>query len=102
MTHTIGNVTFGQIKNVRKSGDEEGLYVADVEVSEAEGFPLETCIYVARANDYAMTGRWVYQQIIDGNIVGSITQIAAGLDPVTGLPPVVVNNQPQTTGSQDL
>ena len=49
-----------------------------------------------------MTGRWVYQQIIDGNIVGSITQIAAGLDPVTGLPPVVANNQPVTTGSQDL
>lgn len=44
MTHTIGDVTFGEIKNVRKSGDEEGLYVADVEVSEAEGFPLETCV----------------------------------------------------------
>ena len=31
MTHTIGNVTFGQIKNVRKSGDEEGVYFADVD-----------------------------------------------------------------------
>ena len=102
MTHTIGNVTFGEIRNVRKSGDEEGLYVADVEVSEAEGFPLETCIYVARANDYAMTGRWVYQQIIDGNIVGSITQIAAGLNPVTGLPTDVANNQPATSGTQTL
>jgi hypothetical protein len=59
-------------------------------------------IYIARANDYAMTGRWVYQQIIDGNIVGSITQLAAGVDPVTGLPPVAANNQPQITGSQDL
>lgn len=102
MSHTIGNVTFGQIKNVRKSGDEEGVYFADVEMSEAEGFPFETHIYCARSNDYAMTGRWVYQQIVDGNIVGSITQLVAGADPVTGLPPVSANNQPSTTGSQDL
>lgn len=87
MTHTIGNVIFGEIKNVRKSGDEESVYFADVEMSEAKGFPMKTHIYCARADDYAMTGRWVYQQIIDGNIVGSITQLAAGVDPVTGLPP---------------
>lgn len=101
MTHTIGNVTFGQIKNVRKSGDEEGVYFADVEFSEAEGFPMETHIYCARANDYAMTGRWVYQQIIDGNIVGSITQLASGVDPVTGEPWALLE-QPTTTGSQNL
>jgi hypothetical protein len=99
MTHTIGNVTFGQIKNVRKSGDEEGVYFADVEFQEAEGFPFETCIYCARSDDYAATGKWVYHQIIDGNIVGSITQLAAGVDPVTGLP---YPPQPRTTGSQDL
>jgi hypothetical protein len=99
MTTQIGNITFRQIKNVRKSGDEEGVYFADVEMQEAEGFPFETCIYCARSNDYATTGRWVYQQIIDGNIVGSITQLGAGVDPVTGLPPAP---QPQTTGSQTL
>jgi hypothetical protein len=102
MTNTIGNVIFGEIKNVRKSGDEEGVYFVDVEMSEAEGFPMKTHIYCARADDYAMTGKWVYQQIIDGNIVGSITQLLAGVDPVTGLPPVVINNQPLTTDSQDL
>ena len=101
MTHTIGNITFGQIKNVRKSGDEEGVYFADVEFSEAEGFPMETHIYCARDNDYAKTGKWVYQQIIDGNIVGTITQLAAGVDPVTGQIPSE-NVQPSTTGSQDL
>jgi len=101
MTHTIGNITFGQIKNVRKSGDVEGVYFADVEFSEAEGFPMETHMYCARSNDYAKTGKWVYQQIIDGNIVGTITQLAAGVDPVTGQPWTVVT-QPSTTGSQDL
>ena len=97
MTHNIiGNITFGQIKNVRKSGDEKNVYFADVEISEAEGFPMREHLYCARADDYAMTGKWVYQQIIDGNIVGSITQLAAGVDPVTGLPPVIQSN---TTGS---
>jgi hypothetical protein len=75
MTHKIGNVTFGQISNVEKSGNEEGVYFADIEMSEAEGFPFETHKYCARSDDYAMTGRWVYQQIIEGNIVGTITQL---------------------------
>jgi len=95
----IGNITFGQILNVRKSGDEENVYFADVEMAEAEGFPMETHIYCARDNDYAMTGRWVYKQIVEGNIVGAITQLAAGVNPVTGQP---YPPQPQTTGSQDL
>jgi hypothetical protein len=99
MTTQIGHITFGQILNVRKSGDEEGVYFADVEMSEAEGFPMETHIYCARDNDYAMTGRWVYKQIVEGNIVGTITQLAAGVDPVTGQP---YPPQPQTTGSQNL
>jgi len=99
MTHLIGNVTFGNIKNVRKSGDEEGVYFADVEFSEAEGFPMETHLYCARSNDYAPTGKWVYQQIIDGNIVGEITQLASGIDPVTGQP---YPAQPSSTGTQTL
>jgi hypothetical protein len=95
----IGNITFGQILNVRKSGDEENVYFADVEMSEAEGFPMETHIYCARSDDYAITGKWVYKQIVEGNIVGTITQLAAGVNPVTGQP---YPPQPQTTGSQDL
>ena len=101
MTHTIGHITFGQIKNVRKSGDEEGVYFADVEFSEAEGFPMETHTYCARSDDYAMTGKWVYKQIIDGNIVGSITQLAPYVDPMTGLP-VPQTIQPISQGSQTL
>jgi len=100
MTHTIGNVTFGQIKNVRKSGDEEGVYFADVEMSEADGFPFEINIYCARSNDYAMSGRWVYQQIINGNIVGSITQLAPDTNPETGEP--WNRTQPTTIGTQTL
>jgi hypothetical protein len=99
MATQIGNITFGQILNVRKSGYEEGVYFADVEISEAEGFPFEACFYCARDNDYAITGKWVYKQIVEGNIVGTITQLAAGVDPQTGLP---YPPQPQTTGSQNL
>lgn len=100
MPTQIGNVIFGQIHNVRKSGDEEGVYFADVEMQEAEGFPFEKHVYVARSNDYAATGKWVYQQIIEGNIVGSITQLAPDANPETGLP--WDRSQPQTTGSQTL
>jgi len=87
MTTTIGPITFGAIKNVRKSGDEEGVYFADVEFSEAEGFPMETHLYVARSDDYAMTGRWVYQQIVDGNFEGVITQLLPNADVATGIVP---------------
>jgi hypothetical protein len=83
MTHKIGNITFGQISNVCKSGDEEDVYFADVEFSEAEGFPMEKHFYCARGDDYAMTGRWVYQQIIDGNIVGEITQLTCAINTIT-------------------
>jgi hypothetical protein len=99
MTTIIGNITFGAIKNVRKSGDEEGVYFADVEIQEAEGFPFDTVFYCVRSDDYAMTGRWVYQQIVDGNIEGSITQLAAGVDPVTGQP---LPEQPISQGAQTL
>lgn len=86
MTHQIGKITFGRITNVRKSGDEEGVYFADIEISPDEGFPLEICLYCARSDDYAVTGRWVYQQIIEGNFEGEIIQLAADVDPQTGLP----------------
>jgi hypothetical protein len=76
MKTTIGSITFGAIKNVHKSGDEDGVYFADVEIQGAEGFPLETFLYCARADDYAITGKWVYQQITAGNIEGVVTQLA--------------------------
>lgn len=72
---TISGVTFGKIQNVRKSGDEEGVYFADVEISPAEGFPFELCLYCARHDDYAITGKWVYQQIVEGNFEGTIRQL---------------------------
>jgi hypothetical protein len=97
--HTIGTITFGAIRNVRKSGDEEGVYFADVEISPDEGFPFEVCLYCARSDDYAKTGKWVYQQIVDGNIEGQITQLAPGVDPVTGQPQP---QQPTTQGAQTL
>lgn len=75
MTKIIGNTVFGNIKNVRKSGDYEGVYFADVELAEAEGFPLSYSFYTATHNDYALTGKWVYQQIIDGNFDGNIEQL---------------------------
>ena len=90
----FGKITFGTISNVRKSGDEEGVYFADVEISEDEGFPFEPHVYCARADDCATTGRWVYQQIVDGNIVGEITQ----------LPPTPAHEvaQPISQGTQAL
>lgn len=96
---TIQGVTFGVIKNVRKSGDEENVYFADVEFSASEGFPVEWIFYCVRSDDYAPTGKWVYQQIIDGNFEGEITQLAPRVDPQTGQP---WPEQPITQGVQTL
>ena len=100
MTHTIYPVTFGRLKNVRKSGDEQGVYFADVEISASEGFPMEWCFYCARSDDYAPTGKWVYQQIIDGNYEGELTQLDANVDPVTGKNPK--QGQPTVGGAETL
>ena len=101
---TIGYITFGAIKNVRKSGDEDGVYFADVEISEAEGFPFEIQLYCARSDDHAMTGKWVYQQIADGNFEGELVQLEPNVDPVTDLPWPVVSPvaQPISQGTQTL
>lgn len=98
---TVGTVTFHEIKNVRKSGDEENVYFADVTMTCAEGFPAETHIYCARGDDYAPTGRWVYSQIVNGNFVGEITQLLPNADPMTGLVPEPFE-QPSTQGAQTL
>ena len=70
---TIMGVTFGKIKNVKQDCVEAGVYYADVELSAQEGFPMEWYPYTARSDDLALTGKWVYQQIIDGNFDGEIT-----------------------------
>lgn len=97
---TIGNITLGGIKNVRKSGDEEGLYCADVEFSPSEGFPMETVPFIVRASDPALTGKWVYQQIIDGNFEGPLVQHPPGVDIETGQVPEAI--QPVSQGAQTL
>ena len=99
MTHTIGNVTFGAINNVRKCGTEDGVYYVDIEISEAEGFPMEPHLYVARSDDYAMTGRWVYQQIIEGNFEGEIIQLPPYANPITG---IVSEKLQISQGAQEL
>ncbi len=97
----IGTVEFGAICNVRKSGDEEGVYFADVEISVAEGFPMDVHLFCARDNDFAKTGQWVYQQIIEGNFEGDVTQLIPYADPSTGLVPVETR-QPTVIGAETL
>ena len=101
MTHTIGNITFGSISNVKKSGDEEGVYFADIEIRVDEGFPFIKQIYCARSDDYAVTGKWVYQQILDGNYEGNLTHLAPNTNPETG-EPWPEPQQPTTNGAQTL
>lgn len=96
---TIQNITFGAIKNVRKSGDEDGVYFVDVEISPDDGFPMEPCLYCARADDAALTGKWVYQQIIDGNFEGEVRQLEPRQNPITL---EVMPDQPVVTGAQNL
>jgi hypothetical protein len=104
MSYSYNGLVLGAIKNVRKSGDEGGVYFADVDMQIAEGFPFESSLFCARSNDFAPTGKWVYQQIIDGNFEGEIKQLAAGADPVTGEipPPRAQPTQPTVTGVQTL
>ncbi len=101
MTITIGNVSLGQISNVRKSGNEENVYFVDLEISQAEGFPFEKHIFCARSDDYAATGKWVYQQIINGNYEGNLTQLAPNTNPENGEPWPELQ-QPTSNGSQTL
>ena len=58
------------LRNVRRFPD--GAYILNVDIV-TETDPFETVEYVARSSDIAETGQWVYQQIIEGNIDGEIT-----------------------------
>jgi hypothetical protein len=95
----IGNIAFGKISNVRKLAEEDGVYFADVEIQVDAGFPAETVIYCARSDDYALSGRWVYQQIVDGNFEGEIRQLAPRENPVTH---EIMPDQPVADGVQTL
>lgn len=97
----VSGIEIGEISNVRKSGDEDGVYFVDVEIGVQEGFPSEKMLFCARSNDYAMTGKHVYKQIMDQNFIGEITQLLPGADPVTG---IVAEStaSPTVTGAQQL
>ena len=97
---TVGTVTFQKIFNVNKSADQEGVYFCEVTIDYNNGFPTETDWYCARSDDYALTGKWVYQQIIDGNYDGDIKQLQVGENPITG--EIILPEQPVTTETQDL
>jgi|LakMenEpi03Aug12_release.lakeMendotaPanAssembly.Ray.scaffolds.fasta_scaffold100030_3 hypothetical protein len=58
------------LRNVQRMPDES--FLLDVDIL-APGSPVETVVYCARGSDIAVTGQWVYQQIIEGHIQGEIT-----------------------------
>lgn len=81
---TFGAISFGTISNVKTLESDPTCYHCDIELYD-ENDSMEVVQYVARANDIA-TGRWVYQQIVDGEFEGEITHIPIGIDPSTGEP----------------
>ena len=58
------------LQNVQRMPDGSFLLNVDLVTSSD---PLETVQYCARDNDVAETGQWVYQQVIEGNFEGEIT-----------------------------
>ena len=83
------------LRNVRRMPD--GAFLLNVDLV-APGDPSETVEYVARDGDVAVTGQWVYQQIVEGNFEGTIT------DWVPPPPPSVeeINNQIRAARDQKL
>lgn len=64
------NIEITNLRNVRRMPD--GAFLLNVDLVTAED-SLETVEYCARAGDIAETGQWVYQQIVEGNFEGTIT-----------------------------
>lgn len=95
----IDHVYFGNIFDVKKSGDEDGTYFAKVEMSFGENEPLVAEYFCAKANDPVNTGIWVYQQIVAGNFQGELVQLAQGEDPY---PSVAAADQPTADGVDTL
>jgi cell pole-organizing protein PopZ len=58
------------LRNVQRTHD--GAFILDVDLVTKDD-PFETVKYCARDGDVAETGQWVYQQIIEGNFEGEIT-----------------------------
>lgn len=79
----FGNVNLGEITNVRTLEDDPSCYVCDIEITVGDE-PPEKAFYVSRANDVTVTGKWVHQQIVDGNFIGQITHLESGVNPLTG------------------
>jgi hypothetical protein len=79
----FGTVALGKISNVRTVNGNTSVYYCYVEMVE-EGFEPEVAQYVASRTDVAVTGKWVYQQIVNGNIEGEIVDVSETVDPFTG------------------
>jgi hypothetical protein len=58
------------LRNVQRFPDGAFLLLIDLKTPTD---PLESVEYVARDGDVAGTGQWIYQQIVEGNFEGEIT-----------------------------
>jgi hypothetical protein len=70
MKYSNDGIVIQNLRNVQVMPD--GAYVLEVDL-ETETEKMETVRYVARDGDVAETGQWVYQQIVEGNFEGEIT-----------------------------
>lgn len=59
------------LRNVQRFPDGAFMLLVDLKTPTD---PLESVEYVARDGDVAVTGQWIYQQIIEGNFEGEITE----------------------------
>lgn len=65
------NIEITNLRNVQRLPDGAFLLNVDL-ITPTDG--VESGVqYVAKAGDIAVTGQWVYQQILEGNFEGSIT-----------------------------
>ncbi len=81
----FGSIGFGKISNVKTLENDPSCFHCNVELYD-DADNMEVVTYVARGNDIVATGKWVYQQIIDGNFEGEISHVPSGIDPITGGP----------------
>jgi hypothetical protein len=64
------DIEITNLRNVQRMPDGAFLLIVDLKTPTD---PLESVEYVARDGDVVETGQWVYQQIIEGNFEGEIT-----------------------------
>lgn len=77
----IGNTTIGKIFNVCTRDNDDSCFFCKVEFIENDN--TETVNYVARKSDSALTGKYIYQQIVDGKFEGQISDVGLDIDPWT-------------------